>query len=454
MGSLEQAVAALVQALPQMAGTLEVMAKRIERLERQERGPDLAGMALDPLVTQWVAEQANQATIGQSAEYVKKMARLMGWKTLADITPDSIRAYLAQRTKAGLTDQTVRREAARLGGFFRWVKRHDPRVRSPLRLVNLPPVSRGEGKAPLDAMSVHRLITSLTGTQTKHYRRMVYMVAAGTALRPSQLFRLKVGHVHLDEQPPVIRLPAAFNKSRNDHQLPVHEALVTPLRVLVEGRRPDQPVFPRTVGIKVFRTDLKRAGVEHVERYGFSSLRKYVATALADAGVPVDGAQRILGHAHSATTQVHYQRPGMKVAQRQIAFVPLPRTPMVRSGSKSTEPNAEPTTAFREAMESHLGDLNPGPMLYESNAGAGRGSFGQCSGEHESAQVLREQLEQAISKVTRGVILGLLQSGVIGQDDLVSAVTDAVTPTILAQALARRRGSTPPVPGARDKSPT
>jgi hypothetical protein len=66
--------------------------------------------------------------------------------------------------------------------------------------------------------------------------------------------------------------------------------------------------------------------------------------------------------------------------------------------------------------------------------------------------VLREQLEQAISKVTRGVILGLLQSGVIGQDDLVSAVTDAVTPTILAQALARRRSSAPPVPSARDKA--
>lgn len=449
MGELERALSQLVEhVLPEIAGTLRSMSTRIERLERGNDRPDLARMSLDVTIARWAAAQAEQVTIAQSTEYVRRMAVEMGWKTLADVTPESIRAYIARRRKAGVIDQTVRRECARLGGMFRWLKREDPRITSPLTLVTLPAVTRGEGKAPLEVEQVQRLLASLTATDARRYRRLVYLTFAGTALRPSQLFKMRVRHLQLDADPAVLMLPARVNKGKADHTMAVHPGIVVPLRAWIEGKADDELVFPRTVTLRAFRADLERARVERPERYGFSSLRKYVATTLADVGVPVDGAQRILGHKDPMTTQQHYQRPGLRIQRQHLARVPLTRTDAGPSGAESTGSNGDSASASASARESHLGDLNPGPMLYEGARTDVRAVVGECSGEHRAADdalqsaAAREAVELVVNRLTRGILAGLMQAGVVSERDLVEAVADSITPRVLAQALARRRTPT------------
>ncbi len=96
----------------------------------------------------------------------------------------------------------------------------------------------------------------LTGTD----RHALYMAAAGTGLRASELASLTPASFDLVAKPPVVRVQAADTKNRKEAELPLTAEVAAVLRRYIAGKPADAPVWPGTwsneASAKMIRLDL------------------------------------------------------------------------------------------------------------------------------------------------------------------------------------------------------
>lgn len=91
-------------------------------------------------------------------------------------------------------------------------------------------------------------------------RFALYMTAAGTGLRASELASLTPASFCLEEAPPMVRLQAAYAKNRKQAELPLPGELADLLRGYLASKPADAPVWPGTwsnaASAKMIRLDL------------------------------------------------------------------------------------------------------------------------------------------------------------------------------------------------------
>lgn len=94
-------------------------------------------------------------------------------------------------------------------------------------------------------------------------RRALYVTAAGTGLRASELASLTPTSFELNTVPPVVRMQAAYTKYKKEAELPLTVEVVDLLRAHLGGLPVDAPVWPGTwsnaASAKMIRLDLKEA---------------------------------------------------------------------------------------------------------------------------------------------------------------------------------------------------
>ncbi|MFA6100326.1 MAG: tyrosine-type recombinase/integrase [Patescibacteria group bacterium] len=219
---------------------------------------------------------------------------------------ENIRRFLLSKQAKGLAPQTVNLYLNAIKFYYRDVLKngHDIRLKFAKRSKRLPVVlSREE-------------ISRVIGTINNLKHRIMIALAYGSGLRVSEVVRLKINDLNLDEL--TIHLKRA--KGNKDRLTVLPHSLLDDLRRLTAGRLGDDYVFAserggrlteRTAQI-VFERALGTSGIQ--KDATFHSLRHSFATHLLENGVDVRYVQELLGHQSIRTTQLytHVTNPGMR----------------------------------------------------------------------------------------------------------------------------------------------
>jgi integrase/recombinase XerD len=251
----------------------------------------------------------------------------------------TVSLYLLALRRRGLSPATVRRRAASLRAWYRFLLREaavgaDPTVdlappRLPRRLPRV--LSVGEVKRLLAAPDP----TTPEGLRDRALLELLY----ATGLRVSEAVGLQLSDLDLAQE--VVRTVGKGSRERlvplGTHAVRALRAYLARARPLLVRRRLTQAVFvsrrgrplSRQACWKLVRRYARRAGITaalspHVLRHSF-------ATHLLDRGADLRAVQEMLGHASVATTQVYthltrqrirevyraaHPRDGMRIARR------------------------------------------------------------------------------------------------------------------------------------------
>lgn len=116
---------------------------------------------------------------------------------------------------------------------------------------------------------------------------MLYLVAAYTGFRVSELAVLRPADFHLDDPTPIVTLPAKYTKNKREVRQPIPAVIVPRLRSWLIGLDPHKTAWPACAdwsrrALRCLRSDLKRAGIPRLDSQGkplnFHGLRrKYVS---------------------------------------------------------------------------------------------------------------------------------------------------------------------------------
>jgi integrase len=157
-------------------------------------------------------------------------------------------------------------------------------------------------------------------------RKAVYLMAAHTGLRRSELAALKWADLRLDEQKPFALVRASTTKNSKVAPMALHVELVAALRELKGESQQDELVFEQFPRIERFKRDLKAAGIPYQDALGryadFHSLRKTLGTNLAKAGVPRRTAMSVMRHSDGKLTDKIYTDENLLGIETAIDVLP------------------------------------------------------------------------------------------------------------------------------------
>jgi integrase len=250
-------------------------------------------------------------------------------ETLGELTGEVVETYLTRLTVA---PNTKKKRHSAINGFVKWLHK---RKRIPQNFMALVDVPRGGTKTPIRSLNADERQRVLDATRRRPLREallirhgprkgelaadvrpevrleleqegrergLLYKTAMYTGLRKEELARLKVGHLNLDHQPPLIELQAENTKGKRDAKLLLVPALAQELKQLIvdTGKQDGDLLFrvPDKLN-EIFVRDLKFAGIPARTEKGaarFRCLRKSANVMLSEAGIPLKARQLFMRH--------------------------------------------------------------------------------------------------------------------------------------------------------------
>lgn len=325
------------------------LAARLERESAQRREGILPPEhSTSPIAEHVAAFLAHLRAKEVSSDHVETRERHIGavaaacnWSTLSDLNGSQLELWLAARrqndVKARAEGKTLKRArfSARtsnhylqsLKHFARWCCRcRPPRLTEDpfahVAGVNAEVDRRHERRALEPGEFADLVVAARTGGSylgfTGPTRAVLYLTAAYTGLRASELASLTPASFNFDAKPPVWFIAAASEKARRGDSLPLHADLIQELKRYVRKVKPGEPLWPGTwaeicAAAKMLRRDLAAAGIPYKTTAGvfdFHALRVQFITGLARAGVPLQAAQRLARHCDPRLTASVYTRLG------------------------------------------------------------------------------------------------------------------------------------------------
>lgn len=218
------------------------------------------------------------------ASKLRKFAAALEWNILRNIEPTGVQRYLASRREQGLSRQTSNHYLRAAKQFTRWLVR-DRRIRDDpltyLSSLNVK-VDRRHDRRSLSLEEFGRLVdAAMTGPEiaciSGRDRAMMYILAAWTGYRKSEIGSLTKGSFCLDSDPPTVTVAACYSKrKRRDVQI-LHCELVSRLRDWFETKLllPDDALlFPISANVpgginrptsKMMNADLRVARKKWIE---------------------------------------------------------------------------------------------------------------------------------------------------------------------------------------------
>src|SRR5713101_706179 len=232
--------------------------------------------------------------------------------------PEQIRQYQAHLFQAKkLAPATVSQYVSALRFLFvKTLRRHFLAEYIPF------PKSRKRLPTVLSPEEVTRLIDAARNL----YHRTLLMTLYSTAVRRSELCRLKVSDI--DSQRMMIRIHKG--KGRRDREVPLSAKLLETLRLYWRWKKPKTYLFPGTIGGQradvpitanivwlACRQAAQQAGIN--KRLSPHSLRHSCATHLLDAGADLRTIQVVLGHSRLEHTLVY-----LHLSPKHLQAIPNP----------------------------------------------------------------------------------------------------------------------------------
>lgn len=214
---------------------------------------------------------------------------------------------------------TVRRYADSLGAFFRWAEARGYILSDPMKQVDVPRKRKSVHQIrPLDEAELDAVVQSIGG-----FNGNVVLFLALTGLRWGEARALRIGDLHLEEEPPRIHVmrshPEGMTekapKSGRMRIVPLAQRLIPIVEALSAGRGVDDYLLSRDGSAQLWRGRFARSANWSQISGGrtLHDLRHSAACNWLRRGVPVNTVQAWLGHADLETTAIYTTYLGMGI---------------------------------------------------------------------------------------------------------------------------------------------
>ena len=231
----------------------------------------------------------------------------------SQLTPTSVRSYLAQLHQRRLSARSIERSLACLRTYFRFLVNERVIPASPAESV---PHLRAPRGAPevVDRYAIEELLDSQPATPVGDRDRAALELLYGAGLRVGELVGIDLADLQLRE-----RMLRVRGKGRRERLVPFgRKAAEAVARYLPHrarwrsGRRDsDEPLLVNQRGGRLSDRSVRRILDAAVQRTAFlhhlhpHALRHAFATHLLEAGMDLRAIQELLGHSSLSTTQVY-----------------------------------------------------------------------------------------------------------------------------------------------------
>jgi len=316
--------------------------KRVAQAKLSERAKEREKEAAGLLAPHSVRESATLPIAGLLAEFLNDMRaqgraggtctlyrrtleRLFkdcGWKTLPDVTA---RSFCEWRARCGLSPKTLNNLLSAYQVFHGWLVHQKRALESPLAHVQRIN-TRGTWKQYRRGLTADEM-QRLLGVAPAH-RRVVYLFAAFTGLRRSEMNALQWGDIDLGAGNPFVRARASTTKNRKEAVLPLHPELVAALREIRPAEAaPFTPVLRGLIPrVPTLRKDLVRADIpfedEKGRRADLHSLRMTFGTNLTLSGAAPRVVMELMRHSDIKLTMRIYTDAGQLPLADTIKTLP------------------------------------------------------------------------------------------------------------------------------------
>ena len=233
-----------------------------------------------------------------------------------------------------------------LRGFGKWLWRYAKVVeKNPFEMLDKIDAKSDVRKSrrALEANQFSRFIDAATKSTQMYLglsgqdRAMLYLLAAFTGLRASEVASTTRDSFKLDAKPPVVTVKAAYTKNSKLARIPLHSELVVELtNYFTTLENSNGQIWPgkwKKSAAKMIRRDLKLAGIPYTDENGddfdFHALRHQFITDLAKAGVSLSVAKELARHSKVDLTANIYTHLSVDDTAAAVEKLTGPRSPLV-----------------------------------------------------------------------------------------------------------------------------
>ncbi|MFF4624675.1 tyrosine-type recombinase/integrase [Nonomuraea jabiensis] len=254
-------------------------------------------------------------------------ARGLGLTDVDFVEADTFAAALRH---AGYAVESRRRRLSALKSWYRYLRRARLVRNDPFDGMDLPKRQRGKTTRYVTEAELKRLLQYAAEAESRRVQAIL-AVLKGTACRVSELTGAQVADLGHRGGHRILTLPA---KGGRRHEVVIGD-LTGQLLDAYLAERGDRPgplfltstgaVLQRTYVVELIQRIARAVGLAKPEELTPHGIRHSVATAMLDAGEPIDVVQALLGHADPRTTQTyahpdHLARSPAHRADRRLAI--------------------------------------------------------------------------------------------------------------------------------------
>ena len=276
-----------------------------------------------------------------------------GFGRLGELDAPKVSAWLNAQRQAGLSLQSLNFYIAAVKSFCRWLVRSQRLAESPLAHLggfNVRTDRRHDRRA-LTSEEFQRLLDAtcfgetLLGV-TPEDRAMLYLVAANTSLRASELRSLTQTSFDFKGKPHTVTVEAGYSKHRRRDVLPLREDLVEALQKWIAERRvlslqpSTEPLWPgvwHKKAAEMVRGDLANAKIDYKDDVGrvfdFHAFRHQFLSSLAPSGAHPKATQSLARHSTITLTMDRYAHLGLVDMKRALDALPKLASPTVQENA-------------------------------------------------------------------------------------------------------------------------
>lgn len=282
--------------------------------------------------------------IAQSRKRISSIFDGCGFTSIDDLAAfdaaDKVARYLENRrlaAKRPLTVQTSNHYLTALKGFCRWAAESNRMPPSTLLVQKKVKkvVTEDDDKRVRRAATTQQFAKLISAAQagprahglTGEQRAWLYMVAAYSGFRASELATLTPGSFRLTD-PPAIVVKACYTKNKTEAWQPIRPDFAKMLKPWLRGKR--GLLWPSSwwnKAAEMLRTDLAAAKIPYETPEGildFHALRVTYITNLARAGVHPSIAQRLARHSSISLTMGIYTKLNSDETAAGLKGLPIP----------------------------------------------------------------------------------------------------------------------------------
>lgn len=244
------------------------------------------------------------------------MGHDIGLKTLAGLSIQDLRSFLAQRRREGVSSQTAARALSSLRNFYRFLANNHGIKNPAIAAIQAPKLAHRVPR-PLTVEAARNTLEAVGNTASQDWVGLRDTAAVtllyGCGLRISEALGLNMGDVPLSDcNSPSLRIKGKRGKERLVPILPIVQDTIktyikacpyvlqdgVPLFVGVRGGRLNPRVIQAAMQQVRAALSLPATATPHAMRHSF-------ATHLLSAGGDLRAIQELLGHSDLRSTQVY-----------------------------------------------------------------------------------------------------------------------------------------------------